>query len=275
MDWSLVLVSQGIEPTIDFAENGEGWGLLVTPQEYEPALAAIRQYRLENRHWHWRQPVYEGGVVFDWGSLAWVAMLCIFFWLTPPQSALRSAGEMDSVLVGHGEWWRLFTAVWLHADLGHLAGNATLGVLLLGLTMGRYGTGIGLLAAYLAGAGGNVLSGLLAAGMHRSLGASGMVMGCLGLLAVQSLALWKRAPQAARLLLSGLCGALMLFLLLGLAPGSDIMAHFGGFVTGAVLGGLLSGAPQLAQKARLNFLAGLVFVVLTLWPWWLALRHMQ
>ena len=29
MDWSLVLVSQGIETTIDYSENGDGWGLLV------------------------------------------------------------------------------------------------------------------------------------------------------------------------------------------------------------------------------------------------------
>jgi rhomboid protease GluP len=273
MDWSLVLLSQGIEPTIDYAEEGAGWGLLVEPQDYDRALAAIHQYRLENRSWPWQQQVFEAGVLFDWGSLAWVLLVCVFFWLTPSQSELRSAGEMDSFAVARGQWWRLFTAVWLHADLGHLAGNATIGVVLLGLSMGRYGTGIGLLAAYLAGAGGNVLAGLLSAGPHRSLGASGMVMGCLGLLAVQSLALWKQAPQAARLLLSGVCGGLMLFLLLGLAPGSDILAHFGGFLSGLVLGALLSWRPQLAQKPKLNFLAGLLFVLLALWPWWLALTH--
>ena len=42
MDWSLVLVSQGIETTIDQAEDGSGWGLLVAGQDYGNA---IRQRR--------------------------------------------------------------------------------------------------------------------------------------------------------------------------------------------------------------------------------------
>ena len=38
--------------------------------------------------------------------------------------------------------------MWLHADVGHFATNATFGLVLLGLVMGRYGTGVGLLAAH-------------------------------------------------------------------------------------------------------------------------------
>ena len=55
MDWSLVLVSQGIETTIDQAEDGTGWGLLVAGQDYGNALRTLRQYRLENRGWPWQQ----------------------------------------------------------------------------------------------------------------------------------------------------------------------------------------------------------------------------
>ena len=273
MDWSLVLLSQGIEPTIDHAADGAGWGLLVEPAEYERALEVLRQYRLENRGWPWQQRMFQPELLFDWGSLAWVALVTVFAWLSFNQGAVEAAGLMDSTAVGHGQWWRLFTAVWLHANLEHLAANATLGVVLLGLTMGRYGTGVGLLASYLAGVGGNVLAGLLSIGPHRSLGASGMVMGCLGLLAVQSLALWKRSPHGARLLLSGVLGGLLLFILLGLSPGSDLLAHGGGFLCGLLLGGVLSLIPRLPQRGRWNFWAGLVFVVLVVWPWWLALRH--
>ena len=56
----------------------------------------------------------------------------------------------------------------------------------LGFAMGRYGTGTGVLAAFLAGAGGNVAAWLASLEQHRNLGASGMVMGSLGLLAAQS-----------------------------------------------------------------------------------------
>lgn len=271
MDWSLVLVSQGIETTIDQAEDGSGWGLLVAGQDYGNAVRTLRQYHLENRGWPWQQKVFRPGFLFDWGALAWALLACLFFWLNT-RTDLHSAGVMDGTAVAHGQWWRLFTAMWLHADLAHLAANATLGLPLLGLTMGRYGTGAGLLAAYLAGAGGNVVAGLLSLQTRRSLGASGMVMGCLGLLAVQSFSLWRQTPHAPKFILSGICGGVMLFVLLALTPGTDVMAHLGGFVSGLVLGALLNLVPAIAQKPKANLLSGLVFALLVIVPWWLALR---
>jgi membrane associated rhomboid family serine protease len=271
MDWSLVLVSQGIETTIDQAENGSGWGLLVAGQDYGNAIRTIRQYHLENKGWPWQQAVFRPGFLFDWGALAWALLTCLFFWLST-RVGLQTAGVMDGAAVAHGQWWRLFTAMWLHADLAHLAANATLGLVLLGLAMGRYGTGAGLLAAYLAGAGGNLVAGLLSLQTHRSLGASGMVMGCLGLLAVQSFSLWRQTPHAPKFILSGIGGGVMLFVLLALTPGTDVMAHLGGFVSGLVLGALLSLVPATAQKPKANLLSGLVFALLVIVPWWLALR---
>ena len=271
MDWSLVLVSQGIETTIDQSEDGSGWGLLVANQDYGNAIRTIRQYHLENRGWPWQQQVFRPGFLFDWGALAWALLACLFFWLST-HTDLQSAGVMDGTAVAHGQWWRLFTAMWLHADLAHLATNATLGLLLLGLTMGRYGTGAGLLAAYLAGAGGNLIAGLLSLQTHRSLGASGMVMGSLGLLAVQSFSLWRQTPHAAKFILSGICGGVMLFVLVALTPGTDIMAHLGGFASGCMLGALLNVVPEIAQKPKANLLSGLVFALLVIVPWWLALR---
>jgi len=271
MDWSLVLVSQGIETTIDHAEDGSGWGLLVAGQDYGPALRTIRQYHLENRGWPWQQQVFRPGFLFDWGALAWALLVGVFYWLSA-SADLKTAGVMDGAAVAHGQWWRLFTAMWLHADLAHLASNATLGFVLLGLTMGRYGTGVGLLAAYLAGAGGNLLAGLITLQTHRSLGASGMVMGCLGLLAVQSLSLWRQTPHAMKFILSGLCGGVMLFALFALAPGTDVMAHLGGFLWGLLLGALFSLVQPIAQKPAANLFGGLVFALLVIVPWCLALR---
>lgn len=271
MDWSLVLVSQGIETAIDQAKDGTGWGLLVAQRDYPHALRTLRQYRLENRSWPWQQPVFRPGLLFDWGSLAWVLLAGLFFWLNA-RTGLQSVGIMDGAAVARGQWWRLFTAIWLHADLAHLATNAALGLVLLGLAMGQYGTGTGLLAAYLAGAGGNLLAGLMSLQAHRSLGASGMVMGSLGLLAVQSFSLWRQTPHAGKLILSGVCGGFMLFVLLALTPGTDIMAHLGGFATGLLLGVVLSLVPSSATKPNANLLSGLLFALLVIVPWWLALR---
>jgi membrane associated rhomboid family serine protease len=273
MDWSLVLVSQGIESIIDSGEEA-GWGLIVPEQDYGRAMEVLRQYRLENRHWPWRQRISPKGVLFDWASVGWLILICFFYWgQTHAPASFRDAGLMDAVAVTHGEWWRLFTAIFLHADLGHLAMNASIGLLLLGLVMGNFGTGLGLLAAYLAGAGGNVATWIIFSSGHRSLGASGMVMGCVGLLAAQSIFSGPGNARRMKYALSSFIGGVMLFALLGLSPESDVLAHFGGFISGIVFGSALAMRPSLARSGIANVLAGIVFCVLVILPWWLALSR--
>ncbi|MEY2466741.1 MAG: hypothetical protein QOD03_1262 [Verrucomicrobiota bacterium] len=268
MDWSLALVSQGIESTIDFSEEG-GWGLIVSEPEYEHAVRTIEQYHRENRHWPWQRKISSQGILFDWSSLAWVFLIALFFWLSGEYPQMRDAGIMDGAAVSRGEWWRLFTAIFLHADIGHFAANATIGLVLLGLTMGHYGTGVGILAAYLAGAGGNVTTWLVFEN-HHSLGASGMVMGCVGLLAAQSVS-FSRHPQAWKYAVGGLIGGTMLFILMGLSPGTDVLAHLGGFASGVLLGILLTLATRLLQNNAANVSAGLLFCGSVILTWWLAL----
>jgi membrane associated rhomboid family serine protease len=271
MDWSLVLASQGIEHTID-RDEATGWTLSVAETDYEKAQTQIRQYRLENRHWRWRQPVFQPGLFFDWSSLAWVFLNIFFYWLSEARADLRLTGMMNGAALAHGEWWRLFTAMWLHADLAHLAMNVVIGFLFVGLVMGRYGPGVGLLAAYLAGLGGNLAAWLVYDPNQHSLGASGMVMGTLGLLAVQSAGLLKRRnTNTFRLFASGIFAGLLLFVFLGVSPESDVVAHLGGFVTGLLLGSLLAIAPRLTHRLRVNLAAGVLFAALVILPWWCCL----
>jgi membrane associated rhomboid family serine protease len=272
MDWSLVLISQAIESTIEHTEES-GWGLQISRQDYEAALKTIRLYREENRGRRWRREFLQPGLLFDWVSFAWAILLGAFYWLSVSRLDLRTPGVLDTVALAHGQWWRLFTAMWLHADLAHLTSNAMFGFVLLGLTMGRYGTGVGLMAAYLAGAGGNLFAWIFSSQPHYGLGASGMVMGCLGLLAIQSVSIWRRTPRAGKVFLSALFGGVMLFVLLGLAPGTDVVAHFGGFACGLVLGGLMEPFLRSLRKPGANLICGMVFLALVLWPWWLAMRH--
>jgi rhomboid protease GluP len=273
MDWGLALISQGIESMIARSEEGRGWELVVSPLDYEAALETIRLYRAENRGWVLRREVLQPGLLFDWGSIAWAALLCAFYWLSIISKDFRAAGILDTVALGHAQWWRLFTAIWLHDDLAHLASNMTFGIVLLGLAMGRYGAGVGLIAGVLAGVGGNLASWLLASQPHYGLGASGMVMGCLGLLAVQSISLWRKTHHAGRSFLTGLFGGLMLFVLLGLTPGTDVVAHFGGFTSGLLLGWFLMRRTRALHKPLPNLLAALGFVLFVLGPWWLALSE--
>jgi rhomboid protease GluP len=271
MDWSLVLVSQGIESIIESAEES-GWGLLVPTEDYERTVEILKQYRAENRHWPWRQRISPKGTLFDWGGLGWMLLIGFFYWVQTHSIPVRDAGLMDADAVSKGEWWRLFTAIFLHADLGHFAMNASLGVFLLGLTMGNFGTGLGLLAAYLAGSAGNIATWLIFSEGHRSLGASGMVMGCVGLLASQSIFSGAGRPHRLQYAVGSIASGVLLFVLLGLSPGSDVLAHLGGFVSGLVLGGILLLRPRLAQNTAANIFAGVVFCLLVILPWWLALN---
>lgn len=271
MDWSLVLASQGIAHTVQHDE-ATGWSLAVSEADHEKALAQIRLYRLENQQWRWRRPILQPGLFFDWSSLAWVLLNILFFWWSEDRADLRTTGMMDSVALEHGQWWRLFTATWLHADIAHLATNMVFGFLFLGLVMGRYGPGVGLLAAYLAGVGGNLVAWRIYGENYHSLGASGVVTGALGLLAVQSVALLRRPNVITfRLFTAGLIGAVLLFVFLGVSPESDVVAHFGGFITGLLLGLPLAFAPRLVHRPWLNLVAAILFASLIILPWWRAL----
>jgi membrane associated rhomboid family serine protease len=274
MDWSLVLASQGIEATILGASEEHGWILVVPDSQYPVALRAIRLYRMENQRSRWQHALPGTGLVHDARALQWCLIWIVFFAMEHTGwPHLHEAGLMDSQAVASGQWWRLFTAVTLHADLAHLMANATIGFLLLGLAMAIYGFGWAFLAAYLAGAGGNVAGWLLSGDIpHRSLGASGMVMGALGLLAVQSIVALRSDPDRKRLVIRGLLGGLLLLVLLGFDPKSDVTAHTGGFFCGILLGWPLRHLPlSLQQEPLPNRLAELAGVGLMILTWWLAL----
>ena len=272
MDWALVLASQGIGATIDDGADGAGWGLIVSASDYAAAVRAIELYRRENRHWHWRRPLPWRGLLFDWKIIFWGLLLILFYGFTQScRPDFQITGRMDNAAVNAGEWWRIFTAMLLHADVAHLAANVSLGLVLLGLAMGRYGT-MGLLAAYLAGAAGNVAGLWLYPESHRSLGASGMVMGGLGLLAAQSVLVFRHHPFGGKPVIKGVVAGVMLFVLFGLSPGTDIVAHLGGFIAGLLLGGSLLLSIKRWQNPRTELAAGIIFAGWLISTGWLALR---
>jgi membrane associated rhomboid family serine protease len=235
MDWSLVLISQGIESTVD--QEGSGWVLRVPAGEAARAASALALYERENPRIRWRR-VLPGtdllfhGAVFGW-SLLLVAM---HLTLGDPDSLWRKHALMDVAAVRAGQWWRAATAVWLHADLRHLASNLTAGTVFLGLAMARFRVGPVLLGSLLAGIGGNLLVLAVCEAPRVSLGASGAVLGALGMLAGGAAPLWIRSRRAARGAVATLGAGAFLFLLWGTDPGADVVAHLGGFATGAVLG---------------------------------------
>lgn len=271
MDWSLVLLSQGIESTLESTPHG--WQLRVAPDQWTQARTCIAQFELENRPRPWHSELPATGLLFDWSSLAWAAVTTVFYLLQRGSPLYAEQGLMHGAAVWDGQWWRLFTAIWLHADATHLTLNLTCGVPLLGLAMGGYGTGPAFLAALLAGAGGNLLALLINGSTHQSLGASGLVMGTLGLLTARGLWWHLRVQSDRRWGYAALAAGVMLFLLLGASEGSDLVAHAGGWFSGLLLGSFTMPWTNRIRRGAINLAAGLAAAAITLLTWWLALRN--
>lgn len=274
MDWSLVLASQDIPHFIASPDESGRWTLRIASADVTRAAAAIRQYEAENKMRPWQQPYWEGRIVFDWLALVWTLALIAIHATAESFPTIKQFGAMHGLDVSNGQWWRLVTATQLHADWGHLASNLSLGAVLLGLVMGRWGTAVGMLAALLAGVIGNAANWLLQP-TQFSLGASGVVMGCIGLLALQPARADKPAMHLWRNILIGAGGAASLFMLLGLDPRSDVLAHAGGFVGGLALAGLLRVCRELSRSRRANFIATIALAALVLLAWLGASSHIR
>ncbi len=274
MDWSLVLASQDIAAAIFHSEE-TGWRLEVKAADHARALEAIRLYRAENRRWHWRQPVPWFDATFHWGAAVWSALLCYVHWATMSRiPEFRAGGAFATKAVQAGEWWRAFTAILLHSDAAHLLANVTTGFVLLGLAMARYGAGLALCAAYLSGAAGNLVGFFVHAKPYVGVGASGMVMGALGLISIPHGATWSLQPRALKQLAKAAGAGVLLFVLLGADPSSDVAAHAGGYAAGVILGLVINFLPQkVAQAKAVTVGAWLSLIGGALVTGWLALIH--
>ena len=239
------------------------WCLRVEPDALERARAVVLEYRRENRRFAWHRTAIAARPL-SWNPTAvpWVLVLCAIHALLP--MALRSAGWLEvAALRQHGQWWRLFTATWLHADVAHLASNVGTGALTLGFAMGRYGPGTALCLSLVAGAAANIPGVLLRDPTARALGASGVVMAALGLLVGHAVVWWRISRYASKPVWISLGAGVFLFLTLGINPVSDVLAHAGGFVGGILLGALAA----WFRWGRFEKLWALAYAVLAVWPW--------
>ena len=271
MDWSLALISQDIESIIQFNEADRAWIVRVPPDRLEESKKLIERYQEENRYWAWREQRDAWPVQLHWGTLPWLVAMLMFYLSSGANPAMIQVGTMTESVFASGQLWRLITATTLHADTAHLATNLTIGLFLISLAMNRYGAGWTMLCGFLGGAIGNCLSWTFHAGPYIGLGSSGVIMTALGMLASSSLAWTLRATGMRRRRYSGWIAGILLFVLLGLSPESDIIAHAGGFLSGMAFGMLLTFLGVrwiLSWKA--NAVAGFLTAALVMGSWVLA-----
>lgn len=274
MDLGLVLTSQGIEVSVvPTAQRGVA-ELRVSAADEEAALHHLREYHRENRHRRWQRAVPGTNAVFDAQCVTWALLLVICYYFQTHSTVPFSArGVFDSPLVRGGDWWRSVTAVFLHADLGHLISNLTTGLVFLGIAMAEFGAGTALFATTVAGAAANATALVFRTMPYQGLGASGMVMAALGLVAVRTFRVrdWMQSPQIT--VARGLMAAVFLFILHGFNPASDVLVHSLGFAYGMLLGVLLGPvAESPARQGRWDGIGKTLFLGVFAVSWYLALR---
>jgi rhomboid protease GluP len=139
-----------------------------------------------------------------------------------------------------GEWWRLFTSMFLHGGFAHVLLNGWALYQLGALFEMAVGSFRMLVVYVLTGLAGSLASLLWTQGL--SVGASGAIFGVLGALIAFLLRRRERLTPFARSLLSQLVGWAAINVFIGFTvPMIDNAAHLGGCAAGFLLGLLLRG----------------------------------
>ena len=177
-------------------------------------------------------------------NMALIAANVIFFFFLTAQGRteydmelmLRYGACYEPLIVYEHQYWRLFTACFMHFGMAHLVNNMLV-LFALGDPVERELGHLPYLVIYLlSGIGGNIFSAwynLRIGEIAISAGASGAVFGVMGML------LWmvmRRGGTFSGMPLNRLIASIALSIYLGMSEGGvDVAAHVGGLICGFVL----------------------------------------
>lgn len=244
-DHGLVILAMGEACRVEEAEVPGGFDLQAEAIPSTRIAGELDAYRRETAG-----PDEQVSTISEWPrhSPGWwltgiwmLVLVGMFYWQNQDPSLDNRAASSSVGLMTRGEWWRPFTGLFLHADLGHLAGN-----LISGLVFGTLASRmVGPLRAWalILGCGtvGNILTSWLTyPEPFVSLGASTAVFAALGILSGLGVAeslrdfarlSWVRitAPLLAGVVLLGWLGG-------GQGGNTDVLGHVFGFSSGLVTG---------------------------------------
>ncbi|MFO7838904.1 MAG: rhomboid family intramembrane serine protease [Desulfosalsimonadaceae bacterium] len=238
---SLVLASAGISYRI--RKDPHGWAVWVQQERYEEAYQAMAAYFRENRDdldpempERYRPPS-EGRFVEALFAAVFLMAFHIAFQYTGAHESIVHGFGASAEAIWRGEVYRAVTALMIHGDGVHLAGNM-LGITVFGAAVtAEMGWGFGWLLILASGVCGNLLNAGLYAGGHLSIGASTAVFGAVGILVgIQMVRRFIRRKGRRLAVLAPLAGGLALLGFMSSGENVDIMAHLFGFAAGIGIG---------------------------------------
>lgn len=274
-DCSLVLTSTGIHHELRAAPGVvEIW---VAAADLDRARVEMSAYLRENMDHARPPPELPRHPHAAWGVAAYALLLVAVTGAALFRLGGRNwvdRGVLEIGFVTRGEWWRVFTALTLHADLEHLLANLAFGALFAWPASRFLGVGVAWLAIVLGGGVAYALDMLIHPPTHAVLGASTAVFVALGLTSAFS---WRRrATRTARLLhrTAPLAAGIALLAFTGSGgERTDLLAHLLGFGVGAGTGWVLARSrlprPGVPGPQRI---AGAAAVAILVMSWVVALR---
>lgn len=227
--------------------DDRGFILEVDPDDAEPVSRELSIYGEEqeierNKPLPSEMPVFSAGLEL---AFVWAVVLGLIYLrqLANPALTENFLNSSLSVFI-EGEWWRPFTALFLHADAEHLIGNIAIGGFFCLLVATAFGPLRGWLLILITGYLGNLLN----AWIHmpdefRSLGASTATFGALGLVVGHGVieAIRTQRYGALKALLIPLGAGASLFGWFGVGGAdTDVSAHLLGTMFGLMLGVAIS-----------------------------------
>lgn len=239
-----------------FGQRGAGRQMPVGPR---PAMPVVASLPAEAAPAELALPIRAGGADTDipMVTIGLIALLTVIFWaevtvagdfaapLIPSRQASQMLGAIDARLVlGSGEWWRLFTAPLLHGGLSHLIGNCVV-LGMIGFFLEPLVGSIWFAALFaIAAIGGDI--GTLSQGQPNllSLGASGPIT---GLLAAALVSAGRMHNEQRRARMKKWAGRVLVYATLpaylsasAIGGHTDYAAHVGGALFGGIAGFLLT-----------------------------------
>ncbi|HEY3867513.1 MAG TPA: rhomboid family intramembrane serine protease [Actinocrinis sp.] len=154
--------------------------------------------------------------------------------MTPHMAALPNSGPIG---VAYGEWYRLFTSIFVHESIVHLGLNM-ISLWWIGLPVeSRLGRSRFLAAFVVCGLAGSAVAYAGLGQYGSALGASGAIFGLLGVLTVLA---FKEKLDLRPIMAIVVLNVVFDFV----EPGISWQDHLGGFAAGLVLGGAFAYAPR-------------------------------
>jgi rhomboid protease GluP len=273
-DWALVLTSAALRHRVE--ERDGLFALVVVEADAAAAERAISEFEAEGEP-EVQPPAPDAGPS-SLGVLAAIGFSAFFLVTGTREAGSRwfELGSASAELIGGGAWWRAVTALTLHADLLHLAGNVVASLIFV-TALGRWlGTGLGG-AVMLAVA---TAANLFTAAVHRtafvSVGSSTATFTALGMVAGLQVARRLRLRARRGYAWVPIGAGLGLYAMLGVGAGADIYAHLFGLGLG-IAAGLILGLRQISRGLRVpgpvgQALLGAATLAAIVSCWLLALR---